>query len=80
MQNQIRENGMLATDHKNKLETLLPFIKLTETHDEKNILKSMMLEIVPRMQEEAQNIAQGLIKQELVEFVTRSEHKNESET
>ena len=66
MQNQIRENGMLATDHKNKLETILPFIKLTETHNEKDILKSMMIEIVPRMQEEAHNVARELIKKEVV--------------
>lgn len=57
---------MLATDHKNKLETILPFIKLTETHNEKDILKSMMIEIVPRMQEEAHNVARELIKKEVV--------------
>ena len=57
---------MLATDHKNILETILPFIKLTETHNEKDILKSMMIEIVPRMQEEAHNVARELIKKEVV--------------
>lgn len=77
MSNQIRENAMMAADHKSKLEVLGPFIKLTELHEQKDIVKAMMVEIVPRMQEEAHNVARELIKKEVVSLITRSEHREE---
>ena len=76
MQNQIRENSIQVTEYKNKFLKIEGFVKLPDLYG-KDIMKSLMEEIVPRMREEAHNIARELVKTEVNSYVLKTDYRNE---